>query len=147
MVARRDHPEHLHALHWLARTGRLVAVLPGVYARPVDVDRTETRLAAAARWHPDGIFLGTAAARLSFRPKQRVNTIVMATRAKRKAPRGIALVRWDVPDELVVEQDGVRLATPAWSRWISVCATREPSSMRCCDAGWPRSISSGRRCA
>lgn len=113
VLARRDHPEHLHALQWLVRSGRLVAVLPGVYARPDDADRIETRLRAAGLWHPDGIFLGAAAARLSFLPEEKVTTIVMATRSKRRAPKGITLVRWDMPDDVVVEHAGVRLASPA----------------------------------
>lgn len=112
-LARAEHPHLRHQVEYLRRHRLVVALAPGFYVRAGTEDDVDLRIRVAAAWHPDGIMTGAAAARLSFAPMAEVPTIVMATRRKRRAPRGIRLVRCELPDEHVTEREGIRLTRPA----------------------------------
>lgn len=112
VIARREHPELQGAIDWLVRGGHLRSVLPGIYAPTVRVSEFEVRVAALARWTPDAVITGAAAARLTFWPKVRVDAVDVAT-ARRGAYPGFRLTPRRIPDELVWERRGLRVAVPA----------------------------------
>ncbi|MFW6598027.1 hypothetical protein ACQBAU_16790 [Propionibacteriaceae bacterium Y2011] len=128
VIVGREHPNLRHALQYLLKRKVLVAVCPGVYVRAESKDDIEVRLRAVARWHPDAVFLGEAAARLTFLPQTKVSTIVLATRTKRRAPAGVKLVRWEVPDEHVVEVGGARVSSPAMTA-LDLCTRDQGHAM------------------
>ena len=112
VVARRDHPDLAGAIDWLVRGGQLRGVLPGVYAATEQADDFRVRVAALTRWSPDAVVTGTAAARLTFWPSLPVPVIEVAT-TRRGSHRGFRLSHRAVPDELVMERHGLRVAVPA----------------------------------
>ena len=113
-ISRRDHPELQSALRHLVRRGELVAVLPGVYARPDEATTVRTRVRALMLADPDAVVTGHAAAQLSFWPQLPVNRVTAAVRrARRAAPPGFSFVKRDIPPELIVQRNGIRLTSPA----------------------------------
>ena len=112
VVARREHPDLTGAIDWLVRGGQLGGVLPGVYAAAEQTDDFRVRVAALARWSADAVIIGAAAARLTFWRSVPVDVIEVAT-TRRGSYRGFRLTHRAVPQELVVEQHGVRVAVPA----------------------------------
>jgi len=112
-LSRAAHRHLRHQMDYLQRRRLLVAVCPGFYVRAGTETDVDLRIRVTAAWHPDGILMGAAAARLSFDPDIEVPVIVMATRRKRRAPQGIRLIRCEVPDEHVTQRDGIRLTRAA----------------------------------
>ncbi len=112
VIASRQHPGLRGAIDWLLRRGRLRAVLPGVYAIAEHADDLEVLVAAVARWDPDAVVVGAAAARLTFWPEAPLSAIEVAT-SRRGEHRGFRLVRRRVPPELVTRRQGTRVAVPA----------------------------------
>jgi very-short-patch-repair endonuclease len=113
VIVRHDHPELRGTLEWLVRTGRLVPVLPGTYARPDEAHDRTVRMRAAARRFPDGVFVGAAAARLTYWPEAPINQIEMALPDTTRDRPGFAFHRRTIPPELVLTYQGLRLTTPA----------------------------------
>jgi len=64
VIGRRDHPSLCHAIDWAVRSGELVAVLAGVYARPGDAGTLLTRARAARRRDPQSVVIRESAAML-----------------------------------------------------------------------------------
>ena len=112
VVVRREHAELGGAVDWLVRDHRLRTVLPGIYAGTEQADDLRVRLAALARWDPDAVVCGSAAARLTYWPEVPVDVIEVATRRRGDHP-GFWLRHRTVPDELVVHRHGLRVAAPA----------------------------------
>lgn len=113
LVVRREHPGQTHTIDWLIRTGRLVPVLPGVYAAPEHAGLPLLRMRAVVRSYPDAVLTGAAAARHSFWPAAPL-PVVSAAVGRKVAPQpGFVLSRRVVPPELVVEQGGLRYTSPA----------------------------------
>ena len=112
VVVRREHPDLAGAVDWLVRVGRLRTVLPGVYAATEQAGDLRVRFAALARWDPDGVVCGAAAARLAFWREVPVDLIEVAT-ARRGGYPGFWLRNRTVPDELVMHRHGLRVAIPA----------------------------------
>lgn len=112
-VAPRDHPDLRNQLSYLQRRRILVPLCPGFLVSADTVDDVDLRIRVLQAWHPDGVLMGAAAARVSFDPDIEVQQIVMATTTKRRAPRGTRLIRWDVPDDHVHTTRGMRHTSPA----------------------------------
>ena len=112
VIARREHPALQGAIDWLVRSGHLRAVLPGIYAPCERAHDLEVRVAALARWDPDAVLTGAAAARLTFWPNAPLDLVDVAT-SRRGAHAGFRLSSRRVPDELVLERHGTRVALPA----------------------------------
>ena len=113
VIARRDHPGLTGSLDWLLRTGRLAPVLPGVYASPTDVSDRLIRMRAAAARVPDGVLLTGAAARQTYWPEAPIEQIEVATRYDVRPAPGFRFIKRRIPPELVLEQQGLRMTTPA----------------------------------
>ncbi len=113
-IARRDHPGLQSAVRHLLRRGELVAVLPGVYARRDEATTVRTRVRALMLADPDAVVTGQAAAQLSFWPQLPVDRVTAAIRHARPAgPPGFSFVKRNVPSELIVQPNRVRLTSPA----------------------------------
>jgi very-short-patch-repair endonuclease len=113
VLVRRRHPELIGTLDWLVRTGRLVRVLPGVYAPPEVADQPLTRMRAICAAQPDAVLVGAAAARISFWPGVPLGVVQAAVATQLRASAGICYSRRRVPAELVVEAPPLRFTTPA----------------------------------
>lgn len=113
IVARRDHPELRKALGRLVTGKEIQAVLPGIYALPDHREFPYVRVLALRKHDPDAILMGRAAARLSFWPELDVQNVQAVVKHERVPYRGFCFVRRKVPEDLVMEIDGVRMTTPA----------------------------------
>lgn len=113
LVVRRRHPSQTSAVDWLVRTGRLVPVLPGVYAAPERAALADVRMRAVCRAYPDAVLTGAAAARCSFWPAVPLRVIDVAVGHKVAPRTGYTLSRRVVPAELVDERGGLRFTSPA----------------------------------
>lgn len=120
VVTRREHPTLGGAIDWLVRGGELRAVLPGVYAATDQAGDFRIRVAALSRWSPDAVLTGAAAARLTFWPSLRVDVVEAASQRRGSYP-GFRLISRVVPDELLVEHRGLRIAAPALTA-LDLCA-------------------------
>lgn len=109
LVSRR---QHVGFVEW-ARTGRLAVLLPGIYVVPELADDPLIRIRAALLWVPDGILTGAAAAKVSFWPSIRLDTITMAVMTGRRSRRGFNLVRRAIPPDLVVRRAHLTYTSPA----------------------------------
>ena len=112
VVSRRAHPELRGCVDAMVRRGELAVVLPGVYAARDQVDDFRIKVAALCRWSPDAVLTAAAAARLTFWPSLRVDLVGAAIKGRASYP-GFQLVTRHVPEELVLEQHGLRMTTPA----------------------------------
>ena len=113
VVARREHPELVGRLDWMARRGRLKTVLPGIYVEPDLCYDPFARIRAAMRWMPDGILTGRAAAKMTFWDTIRVDTITMAINSGRRGRPGFELTRRRVPREQIRQRLRLRYTSPA----------------------------------
>lgn len=113
VLCRRDHHELRRPIDHCLATGELVSVLPGVYTAP-DPD-LETLALAAARYQPDCVVVGAAAARLLWWPDCRVDQIDVAVKSPRPAWRRFRVHQRAIPSDLIVERERVRIASPALS--------------------------------
>jgi hypothetical protein len=58
LISRRDHPSLANTIAWLVRQGKLVPVLPGVYAQPEAARNVEILIRAVSLRHPDAVIFG-----------------------------------------------------------------------------------------
>ncbi|SDS85839.1 Very-short-patch-repair endonuclease [Microlunatus soli] len=123
LISTRSHPELRGSVHWLAQTGTLRPILPGVYTDAPAPVAPEVRIAAAACWLPDGVFTGAAAARLSFWPDIRLGEISMAHPTGRRARKGYRVERRTIPPEWVVHRDKLAITIPTLTAIDLVRAT------------------------
>lgn len=113
VFARRDHLFELGSLNHLRRTGRLRTLLPGVYCWAGIDDSFELRAQAVTLWDPRAVFLGSAAARLSWWPTHTEgNILVSGTHARSPRP-WLAVSAKKVPVDHVAAFNMIRLADPA----------------------------------
>ncbi len=112
VVSRRDEPRLRSTIDWLIRTGELASVLPGLCTAAGQTDDFRVRLLALRRWSPDAVLTGAAAARLTFWSTIGVAEVGAAT-DRQAVHAGFRLVRRTIPDELLREQNGLRLTAPA----------------------------------
>lgn len=113
LVVRRDHPHLVGSFDWLIHQGKLVTVLPGVYADPEFARTWQARARAVALRHPDAVLLGAAAARISFWPAAPIDEVEAAVRCVLKPQQGFSFSRRRIPDELIAVWGGLRYTTPA----------------------------------
>jgi len=113
VIVRRDHPTLGATLGRAAVRGQLATVLPGVFVAPGTEHDPLVRIKALARRNPDAIFLGAAAAKMSFWPELRLNQVEAAFHCHRESQRGYVFTRGHIPPELVVDRRGVRFTNPS----------------------------------
>ena len=113
LISRRDHPALANTVAWLVRQGKLVPVLPGIYAPPELARNVEVMMRAVSLRHTDAVVLGAAAARASFWPDAPLRTIDVAAATRLARRQGYAFSRRHIPAELVVERAGLRYTAPA----------------------------------
>lgn len=113
LVSRRDHPAATSTLDSAVRSGLLTAVLPGVYLLAGVAHDIRWRIAAVMAWRPDAVICGAAAAWLTFWPELRVDTIDVASPAKRQRS-GFRFHRGTIPPDLIrTHRHGLRVTAPA----------------------------------
>jgi very-short-patch-repair endonuclease len=113
LISRRDHPSLANTMAWLVRQGKLVPVLPGIYAAPEIARGLEVRMRAVSLRHPDAVVLGAAAARASFWPEAPIRAIEVAAPTRLTNRAGYNFSRRHIPPDLVVERAGLRFTAPA----------------------------------
>jgi very-short-patch-repair endonuclease len=113
LISRRDHPSLANTLAWLVRQGKLVPVLPGVYAQPEAARNVEILIRAVSLRYPDAVVFGGAAARMSFWPDAPMATINVASSTGVVSRPGYTFSRRHIPAELVIERAGLRYTIPA----------------------------------
>jgi very-short-patch-repair endonuclease len=113
LISRRDHPSLANTMAWLVRQGKLVPVLPGIYAPPEAARSIEVLMRAVRLRHPDAVIFGAAAAWASFWPEAPVGTIGVAGSTRLASRPGYTFSRRHIPAELVIERAGLRYTAPA----------------------------------
>lgn len=113
LISRRQHPELTGSLDWLLRQGRLVAVLPGIYAVPELGDLPLTRMRAACLIHPDAVLTGAAAARASFWPGAPLTHVEVAVPSKLRSTEQVHFSRRRIPPDLTMSLPQLRCTVPA----------------------------------
>ena len=121
VITRRQHPELAGAIRSLKASGRIVALLPGVYAAPELRGDFRTRVLAAVSADPDLVLTGETAARLTFWPELTSSTVECATRWERAPQPGYTFSRRVVPPELVLDRGQLRVTDPALTA-LDLCA-------------------------
>lgn len=97
-----------------AVAARLVMrLLPGTYALRDAAPDLRVRALAVARWHPDAVITGRAAARLTFWPTILVREIDVARRAHPPAARGYRFHQRHIDPDHIVQFGELRLTAPA----------------------------------
>ncbi len=97
LLLARVHRRRRSSLSRWCKAGRLVRLLPGVYAHPGAADDLGTRLRAVLARIPDAVIAGDAAARLTAWPQERVGEIDVITPGRRVSRPGYRMVRRRVP--------------------------------------------------
>lgn len=110
-----DHPGTARTLSRLCAAGRVVRLLPGIYADAAVAHEFMVRCAALMLWDRDAVITGLAAARLGFWNHARVEVIEFHSTRKKTSPPGYRLHRSSVPPEEVAELGGLRVARRAWA--------------------------------
>lgn len=113
VLARRDHPELASQLSWLLHQQHLANPFPGIYVRSGSQDDWRVRVLAVSAWMPDAVFTGATAARLSYWPEFREDTVCVAVRNDLRPRSGYDFSRRHIPSELIFERHGFRMTTPA----------------------------------
>lgn len=91
----------------------LAIALPGILIRSCDVDDPDVRILAAARWKPDPVVMGTAAARSTFWPNLPVPTIELAVPHWQRPRSSIRFVQRTVPQQWQWRHRGINLTAAA----------------------------------
>ncbi|HET9871949.1 MAG TPA: DUF559 domain-containing protein [Propionibacteriaceae bacterium] len=114
-IARRDHRDIAGSLDRQLRAGALVAILPGVYCAADAAQQPSTRLRASCLWAgPDAVLTGLAAARATFWPDCRLDSITVALPTSSKESRGTFLVeRRRIPPGLVRRSHQLAVTAPS----------------------------------
>ncbi len=113
VVVRKEHPELAGAIARLRRQGDLVSVLPGVYAPAAVATEKPVRLAALARWAPDGVLTAGTAAQLTYWPTLAGPEVECALPWDREARPGYCFSRRRIAPELVMSRAGLLLTRPS----------------------------------
>ena len=116
LLLARDHRRRRSSLSRWCRAGRLVRLLPGVYAHPGAVDDLATRLRAVLARIPDAVFAGDTAARLTAWPQERVGEVEVITTGRRVSRPGYRMVRRRVPASQVRQREAEDQAQGAQGR-------------------------------
>lgn len=112
LLLARLHRRRKSSLSRWCKAGRLVRLLPGVYAHPGAADELATRLRAVLARIPDAVFAGDAAARLTAWPQEQVRQIEVITPGRRVSRPGYRMMRRRVPTGLVLSSGAVATLSP-----------------------------------
>ncbi len=107
------HPALRRTAERLARVGELRRLYPGIYCRWQDAATPEVRVLAAARWAPNGVLTGRAAARLTFWASVGLPFVTLSSPTERGSPPGVRVTRERLDPELITEVGGCRVTVPA----------------------------------
>lgn len=113
IICIRDHPGTARPLSRMAAKGLVKRLFPGIYVAASQAELLWVRCAALARWEPDAVITGTAAARFSHDPDAKVDIIEFHSTRKKWAPTGFRLHRSPVPPEDVAEHKQLRITRVA----------------------------------
>lgn len=113
VILLRDHLDLQKPLGRGVHSGRLARVLPGVYADAGSASEVSTRIAAIARWDPNAVICGRAAASLTYWPKINVGAIEVASPARHAKQPGFAFTQRRIPPEFVYRRDGISVTSPS----------------------------------
>jgi very-short-patch-repair endonuclease len=94
------------------KAGRLVRLLPGVYAHPGAAADLPTRLRAVLARIPDAVIAGAAAARLTAWPQERVGEIDVITPGRRVSRPGFRMVRRRISPSHVLRRGKLSTLSP-----------------------------------
>lgn len=109
----RENPHLKDVLRRQSAQGRVRAVLPGVYVPADLISNPWVTMQAVAKWDPDAVLTGAAAARLTFWPEIKLPRVDVAVRSQRRPQAGFAFHRRRIPLELVGTHRGLRVAKPS----------------------------------
>jgi len=113
VLSLRDCPATVaNSVRWAARRRFLTAVLPGTYLPTTVADDPIWRLAAVARWKPDAVVFGAAAAAITFWPEIPSGPVDVAAHTTISRP-GFRFSRRRIPPELTFRHHQILLTTPA----------------------------------
>jgi very-short-patch-repair endonuclease len=113
VLSRRDHPHLKRPLEWLAKTNRIAAVLPGVYASHAVASQPWARVRALGLWDPAADVTGRAAAYWSFWDTLAVDEVTAAVGCAKVPQPGYALSQRRIPAGHVLFRGGVSYTAPA----------------------------------
>ena len=109
----RDHRMLRNAILRATAEGRLTRLLPGVYVDAGRAGELATRVAALARWDPDAVICGRAAAALTYWPEVTVRGIEVASPVRHAPQRGFAFTERRIPPELIQHRGILRMTAPS----------------------------------
>lgn len=113
VLSRRKHRHLAGSINHAIRTGRLVPLFPGTYARETSFDLLTEAL---FEWDPDAVLVGGAAAKLTWWPELPHDVVHAAvTRQLRRDVPGVSLERRRIPPELVITRAHLRVQHPSAS--------------------------------
>lgn len=92
--------------------GELMRLLPGVYGAD---DSFLSRVAALRLWDPDAVLTGATAARVTWWPEFRDDSVSASTRRQMATYPGYDVHRWEIPADLILEVEGHRVVYPSLS--------------------------------
>lgn len=113
VILLRDHLDLQNPLCQGVRSGRLARVLPGVYVDAGSTSDASTRIAAVARWDPNAVICGRAAASLTYWPKITVGRIEVASPTRHAEQPGFKFTKRRVPPEFVLRGGGIQVTSPS----------------------------------
>lgn len=115
LVVRREHPAHKALIDYLLRKGELVPVLPGVHRWADHEETFELRARAALTWQVNGVLLGSSAARLTWWPDMKDETVRIVSATHRTDVPWLVTSRPTIDHDLIVSDKDMRVVTPALS--------------------------------
>ena len=113
VILRKEHPRLSRSLQRRVQTGELVAILPGVYTVPERNRDLMTMVVGLHRAHPETVFTGSTAARLSYWPEVRWSGISATTGRTRVQPPRLVWERRRIPPDLIMVCGGLNLTVPS----------------------------------
>lgn len=112
LLLARLHRRRKSSLSRWCKAGRLMRLLPGVYAHPRAAEDLATRLRAVLARIPGAVIAGDAAARLTAWPKEQVGEIEVITPGRRVSRPGYRMVRRRLPRTQVLLRGAFSTLSP-----------------------------------
>ena len=109
----RDHRMLRNPILRATAEGRLARLLPGIYVDAGRAGELATRAAAVARWDPDAVICGRAAAALTYWPEATVGTIEVASVVRHAPQTGFVFTQRRIPPEVLQQHGALRLTAPS----------------------------------
>jgi very-short-patch-repair endonuclease len=117
IIRRRDQPPALQQqLDRLRSAGELISLLPGYLTTPEGADTWSVRLRAGSWWAgPNAVLTRHAAARLTFWPECRIDTVSFTVLNPPRPQPGWPVVNSTVPPELTWLRSGLSVTNPGYT--------------------------------